>query len=93
VPLSLHPWVYPPPFLLLLLPFGLPTPGISFALFMLAGFLAVLAATWFHAGDGHVRWLSVLSLYLYPAVPFNVTTGQNAFYTSALLLGGLGLSD
>jgi alpha-1,2-mannosyltransferase len=89
-PLNLHPWVYPPTFLLMFLPFGfLPAIG-SFALFLVAGFGAVFVAVLFCGGKGH-RWMYVFSLLLCPAVPFNMVTGQNAFFTCALLVGGFGL--
>ncbi len=89
--LNLHPWVYPPIFLLLFLPFGLLPPAASLALFLAVGFVAVIAAVWRCTEAGRRRFLPILSLFLCPAVPFNVMTGQNAFYTSALLLGGFGL--
>jgi alpha-1,2-mannosyltransferase len=88
--LNLHPWVYPPTFLLLFLPFGLLPPAASLTLFLVAGLVAVVAAVRLVEG-GHGRLLPILSLFLCPAVPFNVMTGQNAFYTSAFLLGGFGL--
>jgi alpha-1,2-mannosyltransferase len=90
-PLNLHPWVYPPTFLLLFLPFGLLPPGISLLLFLLLGFAAIVVAALLYAGRGHWRWMFIFSLLLCPAVPFNVLTGQNAFFTSALLVGGFGL--
>ena len=89
-PLNLHPWVYPPTFLLLFLPFGfLPSIG-SFVLFLVAGFGAVCIAVLFSVGKNR-RWIYISSLLLCPAVPFNVLTGQNGFFTSALLVGGFGL--
>jgi alpha-1,2-mannosyltransferase len=90
-PLNLHPWVYPPTFLLLFLPFGLLPALASFVIFLLVGFIAVLAAVWLCAGPGNSRWMHIFSLLLCPAVPFNVVTGQNAFLTSALLVGAFGL--
>jgi alpha-1,2-mannosyltransferase len=90
-PLNLHPWVYPPTFLLLFLPFGLLPPGASLPLFLLLGFAAIVVAILLHASRGHCRWMYIFSLLLCPAIPFNVLTGQNAFFTSALLLGGFGL--
>jgi hypothetical protein len=90
-PLNLHPWVYPPTFLLLFLPFGMLPPAASLTVFLVSGFLAVLAAAWLYAGSGQPRWIVAFSLVLCPAVPFNVMTGQNAFFTSALLVGGFGL--
>jgi alpha-1,2-mannosyltransferase len=89
--LNLHPWVYPPTFLLLFLPFGLLPPATSLAVFLLTGFIAVLAAASLYVGRGQPRWIVAFSLVLCPAVPFNVMTGQNAFFTSALLVGGFGL--
>jgi alpha-1,2-mannosyltransferase len=91
IELNLHPWVYPPSFLLLFLPFGLLPPGASLTVFELSGFAAALTAATVYAGRGLGRWLAGFSLLLCPAVPFNVMTGQNAFFTSALLIGGFGL--
>lgn len=91
LPLVLHPWVYPPSFLLLLLPFGMLPPVVSLAVFLLSGFIAIVAAAFLYAGRGEARWIALFSLVLCPAVPFNVMTGQNAFFTSALLVGGFGL--
>ena len=90
-PLNLHPWVYPPTFLLLFLPFGLLPALASFVLFLMVGVIAVLAAVWLYAGPGNSRWLHTFSLLFCPAVPFNVLTGQNAFLTSALVVGAFGL--
>ena len=89
--LNLHPWVYPPTFLLLFLPFGMLPPAVSLAVFMVSGFIVLLAAAAHYVGRGQARWVVVFSLVLCPAVPFNVMTGQNAFFTSALLVGGFGL--
>jgi alpha-1,2-mannosyltransferase len=91
LPLNLHPWVYPPSFLLLFLPFGLLPPAASFAVFQITGFVAALAAVLVYAGRGPGRWMIGLSLVLCPAVPFNVITGQNGFFSSALFVGGFGL--
>src|SRR5487761_557116 len=44
-PLPLHPWLYPPHYLLLLLPFGVLPPLAAGALFLLLGFAAVVAAS------------------------------------------------
>lgn len=90
-PLALHPWVYPPTFLLLLLPFGMLPPLAGLVAFLLSGFIVLLAAALLYVGRGQPRWIIAFSLVLGPAVPFNVMTGQNAFFTSALLVGGFGL--
>jgi hypothetical protein len=89
--LNLHPWVYPPTFLLLFLPFGVLPPVVSLVVFLLSGFVVLLAAVSLHVGRGQPRWIALFSLVLCPAVPFNVMTGQNAFFTSALLVAGFGL--
>jgi hypothetical protein len=91
LPLGLHPWVYPPPFLMLFLPFGALSPLTSAVLFLLAGWAASLAVGWRYAARNVPRWPIIGTLLLCPAVPFNVLTGQNAFYTSALLVGGFGV--
>jgi Glycosyltransferase family 87 len=89
--LNMHPWVYPPTFLLLFLPFGLLPPAASLAAFLLSGLVAAVAAAWRCVGRGPARAVMAFTLVLCPAVPFNVMTGQNAFFTSALLVGGFGL--
>ncbi|MGC2412384.1 MAG: glycosyltransferase family 87 protein [Stellaceae bacterium] len=91
LPIHLHPWVYPPSFLLLFAPFGMLPPFLSLVVFLASGFIALLAAVSLYAGRGQPRWIVAFSLVLCPAVPFNVMTGQNAFFTSALLVGGFGL--
>jgi alpha-1,2-mannosyltransferase len=87
-PLGPHPWVYPPPFLLLILPFGVLPPVVSLLSFILAGFAAAVLAVWRCLDRSLRRWPLIATLLLCPAVPFNVMTGQNAFYTAALLVAG-----
>jgi hypothetical protein len=89
--LNLHPWVYPPSFLLLFLPFGLLPPVASLVIFEIAGLVAALAAVWRYGAPGRGRAMLTASLFLCPAVPFNVMTGQNAFLSAALLVGGFRL--
>jgi hypothetical protein len=89
--LNLHPWVYPPTFLLLFVPFGMLPPLASLVVFLLSGLIVLLAAASLYAGRGQPRWILLFSLVLCPAVPFNVMTGQNAFFTSASLVAGFGL--
>jgi alpha-1,2-mannosyltransferase len=91
LPLNLHPWVYPPTFLLLFLPAALLPASASLAAFLAAGFAAAMAAAWLCVGRRAARSLLAATLLLCPAVPFTVMTGQNAFMTGALLLGGFGL--
>src|SRR5262249_24072486 len=91
LPLNGHPWVYPPTFLLLLLPFGLLPPLASLAAFLTSGFVALIAALRLHAAGGLPYGILLFTIVLCPAVPFNVMTGQNAFFTAALLLAGFGI--
>jgi hypothetical protein len=90
-PLDLHPWVYPPSFLLLFLPFGALPPAASLTVFLASGFAALFAAALLAVGRGQPRRIVAFTLLLCPAVPFTVMTGQNAFFTGSLLAGGLGL--
>jgi alpha-1,2-mannosyltransferase len=56
-----------------------------------SGFIVLLVTVFLYVGRGQPRWIILFSLVLCPAVPFNVMTGQNAFFTSAILVGGFGL--
>jgi alpha-1,2-mannosyltransferase len=86
-----HPWLYPPHYLLLLLPFGLLPFPLSYAAFMATTFVALGAAIWRYAEDSRRKWLLSVSLLIAPATSLNVITGQNAFLTGALFVGGFGL--
>jgi hypothetical protein len=91
-PIELHPWLYPPPFLLLLLPFGALPFAFSYALFLVVTFAGAVAASWRFAASGRERAIHALSLLLCPAAAITVCLGQNAFLTAALLAGGFGLA-
>jgi alpha-1,2-mannosyltransferase len=87
-PLIFHPWLYPPHFLLLLLPFGLLSFGASYLLFMLLTFsLLVVAICQFTGRPGFVT----AAMLLFPQAPFAFLAGQNNFLTSAIFVGGFGL--
>src|SRR5207247_5240422 len=73
------------------LPFGLLPPLASLVTFLVSGFLALLAAVRLHVRNGQPLAIVLFSLLLCPAVPFNLMTGQNAFFVGALLVGGFGL--
>ncbi len=91
-PLPLHPWLYPPSFLLMLLPFAALPFVPSYVAFLTATFLAAAAAgggCW--AGKSRRRGLWLLGLAMAPATAVNAVAGQNALLTLALLLGGAGL--
>jgi hypothetical protein len=86
-----HPWLYPPHFLLLLLPFGALPFALSYALFQLGSAGAALAALAGWLGPPRRSWPFLLALVLAPAAAVNAVCGQNAFLVLALLLGGIGL--
>jgi hypothetical protein len=75
---GLLPFPYPPPFLLLLLPFGIPSYGVSFPLWVVTtGLLYVLAS----------RPASSPSFALaQPAVFLNEIQGQNGFLTCGIFM-------
>jgi hypothetical protein len=89
--LQTRPWVYPPIFLVFLLPFGLPGFAESYALFMGATFAVAAVAMCFYGRTRRQLWFLTLSLALSPAASSNVAMGQNGFLTAAIILGGFGL--
>ena len=90
-PLPLHPWVYPPHFLLLLLPFGVPDFWASYGFFIVATFaLAIVALLAFERG---LRSRILFgALVLSPAAAITAIAGQNAFLSAALIVGGMRLA-
>jgi alpha-1,2-mannosyltransferase len=89
-PFVFRSWAYPPPFLLLLVPFGVFGFVASCALFEIASFGGLLVAVWRNVRSRRHRLLHIFSLLLAPAVAFNVVAGQNGFLTGALMIGGFG---
>jgi hypothetical protein len=83
--------VYPPPFLLLLLPFSLLRFAWSFALFQAATFMVAVAGGWCWLRMAPERLLWLVALVLSPGASVTVICGQNAFLALGLLLGGCGL--
>jgi len=90
-PLDLHPWVYPPLFLVMVVPLGLMPFWLSFVLFLAATFLLLNLALRPYLPRGHQRRICLASLVLAPTSAFTVAVGQNAFLTTTLLVGGFGL--
>lgn len=79
------PFPYPPPFLLVVLPFGLLPYGTAAIAWVLATFAAYLAAVRrLFPGAG---WLAAA----FPAVLVNAIIGQNGFLTAALFIVGAAL--
>ena len=82
-------WSYPPHVLLLLWPLGLLPYLPAFVLWTLAGFAVFLWA----ARVGGIERRHLLFVAVAPAVAVNVFTGQNGFFTAALLIAGLANLD
>jgi alpha-1,2-mannosyltransferase len=90
---SLHPWLYPPHYLLFILPFCLLPFAASYVLFLaLTGAAAVAALAWRGAAGG-MDWPRGLMLLFFPASCIDALTGQNAFLSTALLIGGFRFVD
>ena len=87
--LGFRPFLYPPLWLLDLLPFGLLPVGIS-----VAAFLAVTAAACALALRGlGLRLEAVLAIVVSPAAVWVVIAGQNTYLSVALLYGGFALLE
>jgi alpha-1,2-mannosyltransferase len=92
-PLSLHPFLYPPPYLLFLVPLSRLPFAISFAAFVLASAgAAVLVLAWRGGGKG-MNWPRGVMLLCFPATLTTVLTGQNALLSAALMIGGVRLLE
>ena len=89
--LMLRPWVYPPPFLLLILPLGILGPMASYVAFLLVGFAGLLLAIQAWPASREQRAVLIVSTAASPAAMFTLLAGQNAFFTAALLVGGLAM--
>jgi hypothetical protein len=88
VPVTRHPWVYPPNALLLALPFGLVPWWFSYGGFIGLSFAAMAASLrlWF-ARTSTYLW-ALAGVTLSPAAAYTFGAGQNSFLSAALLLGG-----
>jgi len=92
-PMSFRPFVYPPSFLLLVLPFGALPFVVSWLSFEAATAALLAASLWF-GGDRPDRRLFVLcGALLGPAAAINFAAGENAFLTAGLLVAGLRLVE
>jgi hypothetical protein len=90
-PMPFRPWVYPPSYLLFVLPFGALSFLGSYAAFQLLSAALLALALWVGADRPKARWLVLGTALLGPAAAMNVAQGQNAFLAAALLVGGLRL--
>jgi hypothetical protein len=90
-PLDFHPWVYPPLFLLMVIPIGILPFPVAYTVFLAGSFVLLNCAVRCFARPGYQRWLCAASLVLSPASAFTFAVGQNSFLMTALLVGGFGL--
>jgi hypothetical protein len=87
--LGFRPFLYPPIWLLAVLPFGLLPVGIA-----IAAFLALTAALCgFVLRMLKFGWPTVFAILIAPAAIWVVLAGQNTFLSIALLYGGLALLE
>ena len=90
--LMLRPWVYPPPFLLLILPLGILGPMASLRCFPLGpASRACCSRSKPGPASREQRAVLIVSTAASPAAMFTLLAGQNAFFTAALLVGGLAM--
>jgi hypothetical protein len=85
----LHNWSYPPHILLLIWPFGFFSYLWAYALWVAVGLGVLLWA----AGGKALGRRGILFILLAPATLLNIATGQNGFFTAALLVGALSCWD
>jgi len=91
--LSFRPWVYPPSYLLLLVPFGRLGLLTSYALFQGLTAAALVSSVVVGArGDRRMAWSIALCAVLSPAAAVNAVCGQNALLVAALLVAGVRLA-
>jgi hypothetical protein len=82
-----RPFLYPPTWLLLLLPFAILAAGKAYALF-LSGTAMIATAL-----EGRHDWPGWLAILASPAAVWVALTGQNTFFSLALFYGGLRCLD
>lgn len=82
-----RPFLYPPTWLLMVLPLGLLSVGAAYAVFMI---VTAAAATLLEGRRDPWGWLAVVTS---PAAVWVVLAGQNTFLSVALFYGGLRLLD
>ncbi len=84
---SIHPFIYPPSYALLIKPFGLLPFAWSLIVWSLGTFALFLASLRLVG----LRWVEILAVGAAPASALNFAAGQNGFLTSALLISAMAL--
>ncbi len=92
-PLTLHPFLYPPHYLLLLAPFAWIPPLPALAVFLVATFAGLVTALSRYAQSRRDIWIYGFAALLCPASAIVFNAGQNTFLTLALLIGGMALCE
>ena len=87
-PLTFVPWVYPPTWLVLVMPFAILPFTWSYALFQLVSAAALFASLRGLGGRSGTSIAVAAAALLSPAAAINAVYGQAAFLTAALLIGG-----
>jgi hypothetical protein len=85
---QIYPFLYPPPFLLLLWPFG----QMPYVVARIAWIVAGLAAGLFAVCGRHWRRPLAVAALLAPATTVCVIYGQNGLLSAALMIGGIRLA-
>lgn len=88
-PIAFHPWLNPPPALLLFLPFGLLRYDVAYVLFLVLTAALMIAALRPWCATPGRRALLVAIVLASPATAFNIGAGQLGFLLTAILACGL----
>lgn len=90
-PTPFRPWVYPPSYLLAMLPFGALPFLASYIVFQVLSAALLAAALWCGGERPKARGLVLAAALCGPAAAINAGMGQNAFLFAALLVAGFRL--
>jgi hypothetical protein len=91
--LPFRPWIYPPSFLIVLLPFSLAGFYASYGLFEVLTAAALAGSLRIGASGRSRTWWASSAVLLCPAASVAVVSGQNSFLIAALLVAGAGFLD
>jgi alpha-1,2-mannosyltransferase len=92
-PVTLHPFLYPPPFLLLLAPLSLLPFPVSYVAFGVATAVATVVALARRSDSGGFDWPRGLVILSFIPACNNALTGQDGFLSAALTIGGFRLFE
>ncbi len=81
-PLPFHPWLHPPYYLLILLPFGLLPFGLAYGTFMIATLGALAAALGGYLRESRLKWGQIAALLLCSASAMAALIGAGIVFWS-----------